>query len=42
MEDNCLGEIEEDKEKEERKKTKEGDTYIKEIDSFPYSEITEY
>lgn len=44
MVDNCLVEIEEDKEKEERKKTKEkeGDTYIKEIDGFPYSEIIEY
>ena len=44
MDDNCLTEIEEDKEKEERikKKEKEEDTYIKEIDGFPYSEITEY
>lgn len=44
MVDNCLVEIEEDKEKEERKKTKEkkGDTYIKEIDVFPYVEIIEY
>lgn len=42
--DNCTPDIEEDKEKEERKKTKEkeGDTYIKEIDGFPYSEIIEY
>lgn len=42
--DNCLTDIEEDKEKEERIKTKEkeGDTYIKEIDVFPYYEITEY
>lgn len=44
MVDNCLVEIEENKEKEERKKTKEkkGDTYIKEIDVFPYVEIIEY
>lgn len=46
MDDNCLTEIEEDKDKEKeeriKKKEKEEDTYIKEIDGFPYSEITEY
>lgn len=44
MDDNCLTDIEEEKEKEERikKKEKEGETYIKEIDGFPYGEIIEY
>ena len=44
MADNCLTDIEEDKEKEGRKKKREeeGEVYIKEKEGFPYSEIISY